>query len=933
MQAPRARQEECQHCRRPFALRGLKRHEAACKQKLDERQADTRYEQQLLFQIGSVETIITVPSRGEDISVGQPPANDLDPELSSPPETHEEFIQNEPVYKRDDIRTIYHPSSGRATIVDHFEDYRLRPDFQYAPPPIDPHPWRPFASRRNFELAEFILDAALTEKNMKTMFQLLKPEAGSDQDNTEFNIHSPKEFKEHWDLAVNMITPFEKSMVTVSLRGVNYTYNVYRQNLWNWALDLIRDPTLQPYFVWDAVQLSKWNGQVFERFVDEPWTAKAFWDLQTKLPKGGKVLYYIIYADKMRLSSFGTAQGYPVIAHLGNLKASIRNGNGVGGGRVVGWLPVIKENAKLKGKVYYVDFKRRVWHAAFRYILEPIFVPSKSGNFVVLTRGVGSKKPCVVCLVPKSEQNILYITYELRTKRQTQEILTDAAAIPRKDNRNSFLSAFGLRNICENAFWNIEDCDPFRVLSFDGLHAYDNGLFGDHIRKEVISRVEALGSESVGWADDQIKCFPRWRNLYHFESSFMAVHFADGTKYEDLSKHIMFVTHNILTETKDVHGYHLLKCVRSYMELRMYAGFNLHTERSIQAIRDELVKFSELIREYEQLTKSVKPGAKKWNFPKVHSHKHMVDDILEKGVTLNYNTKPNEKMHGPLKDAYQLQTNFKDVAEQILWVDLWCNSASFIRQQIDLHDEQMSQNDGDDELEDEDSQAEHSRNVTLHGNRGKGGGVFTIEGIQALEADDPAFMGFWGHLSKFMEGQFKKYPDIIPEVDGQKVTFSSFHPKDKIQLHGLLKVDYENTVDWTTSTDYLRCSPDFYNHPRYDCLLIDSTDRPFFAQLMMVFTCVIGGKDFPLALVHPFDQPVDAATEKLDDDLGFYRVRARKRKESMFVSVYMIIRGALLVEDFRLKPADEFKEYLIVNYVDSDLFLRMKSLQYAGRRN
>ncbi|KAK0474112.1 hypothetical protein IW261DRAFT_1569171 [Armillaria novae-zelandiae] len=127
----------------------------------------------------------------------------------------------------------------------------------------------------------------------------------------------------------------------MSLWGVDYTYNVCRQNLWNWALDLIKDPTLQLYFVWDAIQLSKWNGQAFERFIDKPWTAQAFWDLQTKLPKGGKVLYYIIYADKMRLSSFGTAQGYPVIARLGNLKSSIRNGNGVSGGRVAGWLPVV----------------------------------------------------------------------------------------------------------------------------------------------------------------------------------------------------------------------------------------------------------------------------------------------------------------------------------------------------------------------------------------------------------------------------------------------------------------------------------------------------------------------------------------------------------------------------------------------------------------
>ncbi|KIK16153.1 hypothetical protein PISMIDRAFT_16020 [Pisolithus microcarpus 441] len=42
---------------------------------------------------------------------------------------------------------------------------------------------------------------------------------------------------------------------------------------------------------------------------------------------------------------------------------------------------------------------------------------------------------------------------------------------------------------------------------------------------------------------------------------------------------------------------------------------------------------------------------------------------LSKGVTRNFNTKPNEKMHGPLKEKYQKLTNFKNVAQQILVVD------------------------------------------------------------------------------------------------------------------------------------------------------------------------------------------------------------------------------------------------------------------------
>ncbi len=59
------------------------------------------------------------------------------------------------------------------------------------------------------------------------------------------------------------------------------------------------------------------------------------------------------------------------------------------------------------------------------------------------------------------------------------------------------------------------------------------------------------------------------------------------------------------------------------------------------------------------------PTAKCWDFPKAHTHKHVVRDIRSKGVTRNYNTKPNEKMHGPLKKIYLRRTNFKQVEKQV----------------------------------------------------------------------------------------------------------------------------------------------------------------------------------------------------------------------------------------------------------------------------
>jgi Plavaka transposase len=49
-----------------------------------------------------------------------------------------------------------------------------------------------------------------------------------------------------------------------------------------------------------------------------------------------------LYADKTKLSSFGTQKGYPVMARILNLPVKVRNGDKLGGARVVGWLPVVR---------------------------------------------------------------------------------------------------------------------------------------------------------------------------------------------------------------------------------------------------------------------------------------------------------------------------------------------------------------------------------------------------------------------------------------------------------------------------------------------------------------------------------------------------------------------------------------------------------------
>lgn len=105
------------------------------------------------------------------------------------------------------------------------------------------------------------------------------------------------------------------------------------------------------------------------------------------------------------LSSFGTEKGYPVYAKLANLPTEVRNGTGLGGGRVVGWLPVVsgtanfastrylldpqvKDEAHHAGNKAWVDYKRVVWHDCFRKLLESIEGYSETGCYVKCGDGV-----------------------------------------------------------------------------------------------------------------------------------------------------------------------------------------------------------------------------------------------------------------------------------------------------------------------------------------------------------------------------------------------------------------------------------------------------------------------------------------------------------------------------------------------------------------
>jgi len=193
-------------------------------------------------------------------------------------------------------------------------------------------------------------------------------------------------------------------------------FDVPHHSLWEWATDLINDPQLAPHFHWDAEKVFWYNDKLSTHVFHEPWTTDTFWNVQVRvcdyyvlhlltrriiylnqseIPEGGNPLCFILYANKTKLSSFSTTKGYPVIVHCVNHPTVIQNGNGFGGGHVVGWLPVVRfhffipwsiwtfieiaEDPKKEKKKAFIDFKCAIWHSSFHLVLQSIIEYSKTG--------------------------------------------------------------------------------------------------------------------------------------------------------------------------------------------------------------------------------------------------------------------------------------------------------------------------------------------------------------------------------------------------------------------------------------------------------------------------------------------------------------------------------------------------------------------------
>ncbi|KAJ3540473.1 hypothetical protein NMY22_g4276 [Coprinellus aureogranulatus] len=492
--------------------------------------------------------------------------------------------------------------------------------------------------------------------------------------------------------------------------------------------------------------------------------------------------------------------------------------------------------------------------------------------------------------------------------------------------RDKVLQSFGLRDV-KNVFWGLAYTDVYRALAWDRLHAYHGGLFSDHLLEQFLEILNAKGvpRKFRDEFEKQLDAFPRWRDLNHFKEIAQFREFTDGRKYEDLSKIIIFAIHNVLMdpEMHSDRAYQLLRLTRRYLELDMFASLRNHNEATLTLGRKALLDWDKELKRYQRLH-----PAKDWNFPKAHTHKHLVDEIKRKGATRNSNTKTFEAMHPSLKKDFK-RTNFVNVNPQLARFDARDYSSFLIQQQMDraaARDEAMKSISTQDGKEPEG----HQVKISLQPAQVTDGPAIPTHltagsGIRSLIKDLSTHLP--SHFQDAFKDIDKKISARLSQDLGRPVKVDR---KDVVTIYRYVKVDYVSYEDATVATDYLRMNASFHSRERFDCGLFSVYGHSFvFAQMVAVLGVELDGVEYLVAVILPYDEKLTGSTrekQQRDRDLMFHRLRARPRKaDSAVVLARTLVRGALLVPDFAEKwPGDE---YLVMDVVDADMWLRMKDIR------
>ncbi|TFY63623.1 hypothetical protein EVG20_g6237 [Dentipellis fragilis] len=815
-------ERRCKWCNEVKKARGMRSHETACRRRHETQhevgwgEGVLHYEQDLhADQESDTAALLATEAVGSQLPAamdGLPVSDVQDSDAVADATMPESFF----------IEIVPYPTSGqKPTIIplDSADSETPVHDRQSsAVPEAISNPWRPFRNLADFQYAEIAVNS---HKTNWAIDEELKGIHGGWASDTVISFKTHKDLEVSLAAARHFVVGFQKGEVTSTFKGQDYTFSFYYRNPWDEILARVRDASLRLY--------------------DETSTGDTWWEIQNKLPQdSGRPHCFLplhVWSDGGRASS--TVTKHPMIMRPLWLPHEIRNGSGNGGGVLLTYMPSIPDPSNTSERTplentAFGDFKADIYHKVYKTVFAPLEERSYTGDTVpcgdeisrVLypgieilsldheeaceacgTRAPTATYPCPRCLLRNCDQHDLTCEMEMRTTRSMQSVYLEAKAAPSRTAREAILQGYGLHFV-ENAFWSIANSDPYSALSYDTLHSDDIGKWGKHLWPLLLDILSKAKKSEV--LSNHMSLVPNWPGLSHF-SCVTDIEYADGNKHFDILRCILPCIVGILPR-----GDPLIHCIRAYSRFRMYASLQCMSDGRIVSLRKAMLVYGSFCQ------KVGKEHGKNWDFPKQHASAHLPSDIRNKGATINYSTRPGEGFQREMKEAYRT-TNFKNTDAQMTQVDANMEAVARIRLLVDEHD--RKHNADDSSL----TASEHkSRSVPRPNEH------WLFRAPQARTTDSKL-----GSLKDPLH-RFHHFPSSLQQFlktleEGKELLSGS--NEIEILPYNCLDLKFQSLDDWKEGRNILRCNPDFYGHPRFDCVVINTEREASYARLQYMFTC------------------------------------------------------------------------------------------------
>ncbi|KAJ3567001.1 hypothetical protein NP233_g6648 [Leucocoprinus birnbaumii] len=246
----------------------------------------------------------------------------------------------------------------------------------------DQHPFYPWASHSEWELATFLLKSNLSMAAIDTFLKLTMVKT------LHLSFNTAKDLRNRAEILPSGPEWFCKEIVPKI--PTSLPLSLYYRNPVECLQALLRNPLIKDHFHFQPFRLfeqAKSTMQVYTEWL----SGESAWEMQNKIPDGATLLGTILSSDKTNVTSMtGGRVAHPVLLSCANISKEFRNKASNHAFMLIALLPIpsyINQKRQIASLL-----ENRLFHECLDIVLEPLKVAATMG--VMLSDPLGYQRKC-----------------------------------------------------------------------------------------------------------------------------------------------------------------------------------------------------------------------------------------------------------------------------------------------------------------------------------------------------------------------------------------------------------------------------------------------------------------------------------------------------------------------------------------------------------